>query len=212
MKLALPEIPEHERTPLVLRLLDLLHQQQQRIAQLEDEIAILKGRKPRPALQPSTLEVPPPQAAAPPPKRPGSDKRSKTAPLTIHREVPVPLPDPPPGVTRHGDEDFIVQDLVIAARNTRYRRERGLLPEGTTVLAPLPGDRTPGRHFGPTLRAFSLPPYHGQRVTQPLLLEQLRQLGIDISAGQLSRLLTEDLEAFHQEKAALLPAGLQVSS
>jgi hypothetical protein len=126
--------------------------------------------------------------------------------------VPVPLRDPPPGATRHGDEDFIVQDLVIEARNTRYRRERWLLPDGTTVLAPLPGDLTPGSPFGPTLVAFILQQYHGQRVTPPLLLEQLRQLGIDIAAGQLRRLLTEELEAFHQEKAELLPAGLQVSS
>src|SRR5262249_26169345 len=96
MKLAPPDIPEHERTPLVLLLLDIIHQQQQRIAQLEHEIATLKGLKPRPTLQPSTLEAPPPQAPAPPPKRPGSDKRHKTAQLTIHREAPVPLPPPPP--------------------------------------------------------------------------------------------------------------------
>src|SRR5262249_19557810 len=35
---------------------------------------------------------------------------------------------------------------------------------------------------------------------------------IDISTGELSRLLTEDHEAFHQEKAELLPAGLAVSA
>jgi len=212
MKLALPDIPKHERSPLVLLLLDIIHQQQQRIAQLEDEIAILKGLKPRPTIQPSTLEAPLSQTPAPPQKRPGSDKRHKTAQLIIHREVPLPLPDPPPGATRHGYEDFIVQDLVIEARNTRYRRERWLLPDGTTRLAPLPSELTPGSHFGPTLRAFILHQYHSQRVTQPRLLEQLHQLGIDISAGQLNRLITEDLEAFHQEKAELLPAGLQVSS
>jgi hypothetical protein len=48
-------------------------------------------------------------------------------------------------------------------------------------------------------------------VTQPLLLEQLRQLGFDISAGELSRILTEGKDVFHQEKAELLPVGLAVS-
>jgi hypothetical protein len=43
-------------------------------------------------------------------------------------------------------------------------------------------------------------------------LEQLHQLGIDISAGELNRLLTEGKEAFHQEKAELLPAALAVSA
>ena len=62
------------------------------------------------------------------------------------------------------------------------------------------------------MRAFILHQYHGQRVTQPRLLEQLHQLGIDISAGQLSHLLTAEVETFHQEKAELLPAGLHVSS
>lgn len=36
--------------------------------------------------------------------------------------------------------------------------------------------------------------------------------GIDISTGQLNRLLTENKEAFHHEKSALLPAGLSASS
>jgi Transposase IS66 family len=212
MRLSLPDIPEAERTPLVLLLLDIIHQQQQHLARLEDEIALLKGLKPRPTIQPSTLEAPPPQTPAPPQKRPGSAKRRKNAHLTIHREVPVALPNPPPGATRKGYEDFIVQDLLIEARNTRYRRERWQRPDGRTLLAPLPGEVAPGHHFGPALRAFALHQYHGQRVTQPLLLGQLRQLGIDISAGQLSRLLTEGQEPFHQEKGELLPAGLAVSS
>src|SRR5205085_6459312 len=54
--------------------------------------------------------------------------------------------------------------------------------------------------------------YHQCNVTQPLLLEQLEELGIDISVGQIDRLLTANVEAFHQEKADLLPAGLAVSS
>ena len=42
--------------------------------------------------------------------------------------------------------------------------------------------------------------------------KQLDQLGIDISVGQVSRILTEEKDAFHQEKAELLPAGLAVST
>jgi transposase IS66 family protein len=212
MKLPVLDIPESERSPLILVLLDIIHQQQQHIARLEDEIALLKGLKPRPAIQPSTLEAPPATPPGPNRKRPGSAKRRKNAHLTIHREVLVPLTNPPPGATRKGYEGFIVQDLVFGARNTRYRRERWQLPDGRTLLAAWPVDVASGYHFGPTLRAFVLHQYHGQRVTQPLLLAQLRQAGIDISAGQLSRLLTEGQEPFHQEKAELLPAGLAASA
>jgi hypothetical protein len=50
-----------------------------------------------------------------------------------------------------------------------------------------------------------------QHVTQLLLLEQLHQMGLDISTGELSRILTEGKDAIHQERAELLPAASAVS-
>jgi hypothetical protein len=79
-------------------------------------------------------------------------------------------------------------------------------------VAPLPAELVPGSHFGPDLICFILHQYHHQHVTQPLLLEQLHQLGIDISAGELNRILTEGKDAVHREKDELLPAALAVSS
>jgi hypothetical protein len=212
MRLTIPDIPDSERTPLVLLLLDLLQQQQERIALLEDELASLKGLKPRPTIRPSTLEMPPKLPRPADGKRPGSAKRPKNAQLTIHREITVPLHDPPAGARFKGYEDYVVQDLLLEPRTTRYRRACWQTPDGQTLLAPLPADVVPGSHFGPTLHSYVLHQYHHQRVTQPLLLEQLRQLGIDISAGQLNNLLTEKCDIFHQEKEELLPAGLQVST
>jgi hypothetical protein len=211
MAIALPDIPDHERTPLVLILLDIIHQQEQRIARLEDEIARLKGLPPRPTPRPSALEAPPHQPPDPSQKRPGSDKRPKNAHLIIHRDVLVPLGNPPPGAVLKGYEDYIVQELVLRAEVIRYRRERWQLPDGSSRLAPLPPDVIPGDHFGPVLQSFVLDQSHGQRVTQPLLLTQLRRLGIDISAGQVHNILTQDKEPFHQEKAEVLQAGLLVS-
>ena len=46
---------------------------------------------------------------------------------------------------------------------------------------------------------------------QPLILEQLRELGIDISAGQVNRLLMEHKESFHVEQQAVLQAGLETA-
>lgn len=48
--------------------------------------------------------------------------------------------------------------------------------------------------------------YH-QHVTQPLLLEQIHDLGIDISSGKLSDFLTEALDRFHAEKDEFLKTG-----
>ena len=153
-----------------------------------------------------------PAAPRPDAKRPGSAKRAKTAQLTITEEAVIPLPDVPPGAAFKGYEDFVVQDLIIRPRVIRYRRERWLTPDGRSLVAPLPADVVPGSHFGPDLICFILHQYHHQHVTQPLLLEQLHQLGIDISAGQLSRILTEEKDAFHREKDELLPAALAVSA
>ena len=219
MRLEIPEIPAAERTPLVEALLALLDLQQQRIGQLEetvqqlrDEIAVLKGQKPRPQIAPSVLDQPPAATPSAEQKRPGSDKRSRNAELVIHNTQWLDVPDAPPGSIHRGYESFVVQELHIEARATRYWRQRVQTPDGRTLLAPLPPEVLPGRHFGPDLIAFVLHQHHHNGVTQPLLLEQLHEWGMDISAGQIHRLLTEQVESFHQEKEELLPVGLSVSS
>jgi hypothetical protein len=132
--------------------------------------------------------------------------------LIITAEKVIPLTDKPPGSIFKGYEDFVVQDILIRPQVICYRRERWETPDGQYLVAGFPPEVLPGSHFGPTLIAFILHQYHHQHVTQPLLWEQLDQLGIDISTGQLSRILTEGKDAFHQEKDELLPAGLEVSS
>jgi len=224
MKMELPEIRPEERTPLVetllaiiRELLDRNQQLEETVLQLRDEIAILKGQKPRPKIKPSSLEsaTPPSQQEAAqkekPDKRPGSEKRSKNAELTIHRRVPLYIDDLPPGAVFKGYEEYIVQELVIEGRNTLYLRARYLLPDGSSVLAPLPADVIPGSHYGPIVTSYILHQYHNG-LTQPLLLEQLHDFDIDISAGQLDRMLTEGKEVFHQEKAEVLQVGLVVST
>ena len=222
MKLELPNIPADERSPLVESLLALLRVQQDRIQQLEasvqqlrDEIALLKGQKPRPDIQPSLLETRLPKPAAPEgSKRPGSAKRPKTAELHIHQEVPLHPKDLPVGATFRGYETYVVQELVIHNANTRYLRARYDLPGGGSVVAPFPAGVLPieGGHFGPNLIAYILDQYHQAQVTEPLLLAQLWEYGIDISAGQLHRILTENKEPFHQEKDEILAAALTESS
>jgi hypothetical protein len=233
MQIPLPAMPEADRTPLVLQLLEIIHLQQDRIRQLEDQIRLqqdrieqlqervhlledeitrLKGLKPRPRIAPSSLEAPPRPPRDPQAKRPGSAKRSKTAQLTITDEVVIPLADRPEGAIFKGYEDFIVPDLILEPRAILYRRERWLTPDGRSLVAPLPTAVVPGCHYGPDLICFILHQYHHQHVTQPLLLEQLHQLGIDISAGELCRILTEGKDVFHREKDELLPAALAVSA
>lgn len=213
----LPEIAPEERTPLVVALLEIIARQEETIQQLRDEIAILKGQKPRPKIQPSRLEQLPLRPSALPDqegeKRPGSAKRSKNAELTIHEEIRLRVIDAPPGSVSAAWEPFTVQDLVLQAWNTRYWRQGVRTPDGRMIWARLPvGAGVPGfPHCGPTLVSYILYQHHHNHVTQPLLEEELSELGLDISAGQINNILTEKKDAFHQEKDEILQAGLQVS-
>jgi len=223
MRIELPEIGPDDRTPLVEALLDLVRQLADRVSELEeaiqklrDEIAVLQGQKPRPKISPSILTTPPEnrEAADSKPRKRGKPSRPKTAELTIHHETPLHLADLPEGSRLRCYEAYVVQDLIIQNDNTKYLRARYDLPEGGSVLAPFPAGVLPveGGHFGANLVAYILDQYHQAHVTEPVLLEQLWEYGIDISSGQLHRLLTEDKELFHQEKDELLAAGLAESS
>jgi hypothetical protein len=222
MKMELPEIRPEERTPLVEALLGIIRQVLDRVAELEttiqelrDENAKLKGQKGRPDIKPSSLESKQPktegQEEAKPPRK---GRGAKNNQLTIHHEVPLHPEDLPVGATFKGFEPYVVQDLIIKCDNTKYLRARYELPDGGSMLAPFPAEVLPveGGHFGPGLITHILDQYHQAQVTEPLLLEQLREYGIDISTGQLHRILTENKDHFHQEKAEVLATGLAESS
>jgi hypothetical protein len=223
-EIELPDIPENEQTPVVKALLQIIEQlavkvqrQEEEIQQLKDEVAILKGEKKRPKFRPSKLD----QEAGKDDeakekesntgKRPGSSKRNKTAKLKIHEEKVIePEEKVPPGSRFKGYRNFVIQDLVIRAHNVRYRLARWKTLDGRTLMGRLPESSGDG-HYGATLASYILYQHHHCQVTQPLLLEQLREWGIDISSGKINDILLADKERFHEEKDALLTTGLAVS-
>lgn len=204
------EIPVADQSPLVLALVAIIAKQDQEIQELRDEIQRLKKTTRRPKIKPSRLLKPsPPDPDKPKGKRPGSAKRSKTKDIRIDREqilIPEGLPD---GAKLEGYRDFVVQDIVLETRNTRYRRAVYRLPDGSLAVASRPADVD--SHFGPALREFILLQTHQNHVTQGRLLEQLGELGVEISAGQLSNILLRGHDAFHAEKDELLPTARQIS-
>lgn len=211
----IPKVAEEQRSGLVAQLLEICHRLRE-LAQLQrDEIARLKGEKGKPEIKASRLEGSGAKregegSGKARGKRPGSTKRRKTAELKIHEVKVLKARCVPAGSRFKGYEDFTVQDLVIRGHNTCYRRERWQSPGGQWLMGELPVEIR-GKHFGPTLVAFILEQYYHAHVTQPLLLEELRELEIDISTGQLNRILTEGRDDFHAEKDEILRAGLAVS-
>ena len=210
--LDLGKILEEQKTPLVMELLHIVQQQSKQIEQLRQEVAHLKEHKGKPKIPPSQLEKKPKdeQKNKSEKKRPGSSKRSKTKKLIIHETISVPPKDIPPGSTRTEYKDWIVQGLKIELHNVCYRIELWTTPDGKIIKGVLP-DSVDG-HFDATLKSFVLQQYNHGHVTQPLIWEELVDFGVDISKGQISRILTEQKDDFHAEKEEVLRAGLDVSS
>jgi hypothetical protein len=107
----LPEFLPEDLTDLESHLCLLVRERDECIQELQDEIARLKGEKGKPKLKPSRLE-PSEKAQIPDEegiessqeegqakkKRPGSEKRHKTAQLTIHEtKIILPAQEIPPG-------------------------------------------------------------------------------------------------------------------
>jgi len=213
-----PELPNledlcaAELRSLVVSLLGTVAQLEAKVAALSEEIARLKRLKGRPNLKPSGME----KGTDPPPAPSGGTGRPKrrdprppkSARLIIDEDRVVPLA-PQPGWRFKGFKFYTVQDLVVETRVVRYWRPCYRTPEGRLVIAPLPPEVT--GHFGANLVRFLLSQHYQCRVTMPLLHQQLQDVGILISTGQISNLLTKGHEAFHTEKAAVKQAGLETA-
>lgn len=209
----IPVVPDEECTPYVLTLLEIIRHQQEQIQALKDEIAILKGLKTRPKIKPSKLgKNPNKKNKKSKKKRSDSAEKKKSSETKIHETLVVKAQGVPPGSRFKGYEDFTVQGLVIKSHNICYRRERWETPQGDQIIAPLPEDvRALGGHFNCTVTSFILYQYCHAHVTEPLIREQLQEWGVNISTGQISRIITEGKEQFHAEKEEILRVGLEVS-
>jgi len=206
----IPKIPEDEISPLVAELLELIKLQMEEIQLLRDEIARLKNQKPRPNIKPSRLEGNERSNKSKTKVRGKRPKRSKTKNMEIHETVPIHPDYIPAGSKFKGYQEYIVQDLIIGNWNICYRRERWQTPSGEYVVGQLPEDVS-GRHFGSTLTAFILYQYYGCHVTQPLIKEQLHEMGISISTGQINNIIVNGKDRFHDEKDQILTMGLKLS-
>lgn len=176
---------------------------------LKDEIARLKHLPPRPPHQPSGMEkaTDGPEGGAKTDED-GASKRRRgpgVSKLSIDRTETL-LVGAPTGSRHKGFEDVIVQDLMVKAETTRYRRERWEGPDGKRLIAPLPAGIVGG--CGPHLIRLALMLHFQGQMTCERIVAVLAGLGLAISKRQVVRLLTAKLEDFRAEDEAVLRAGL----
>ena len=205
------EIPPEEDTPFVRKLVAIIEQLVEKIHQLEGRPALPK-RDPTPSPLKDDSAPPSQRDGKKKPKNPKRRtglKRSIFKDLRIDETDVLKIDELPDGARVVGYKTFIQQELRLEVANIRYRRCVYQLPDGTNYTTPRP-DELVG-NYGPQLRCYVLQQYFQSQVTQPLIRQQLLELGVCISTGQLSQMLTDGHELFHQEKGDLLPAAREVS-
>lgn len=189
-----------------------LRSAQAEIQRLRDENNRLKGEQGQPS---SKANSPPPSDHSSERERHQSVervKRSKVDRIAIDREQVLEVDRAllPADAEFKGYEDAVVQDVEVRTDNVLFRKEKWYAASsGQTYLAAMPAGYR--GEFGPGLRALVLVFYYGSQMTEPKIADWLANVGIFISAGQISNLLIQDHAALHVEKEAVYAAGLRSS-
>ncbi|MCE6077499.1 transposase [Agrobacterium vitis] len=172
---------------------------------LRDEIARLKSLPPRPPFRPSGMETATSDKTVGSKGKPTRRRGPKGDTGKITRVEVLPA-KAPPGSRFKGYKDCVVRDLIVQAEVVRYRRECWLTPDGRMITAPLPAGIQGG--YGANLQRFCLMLHSHGQVTTQRLTTLLNDVGVEISKRQVVRFLTQGLDGFHAEDAAVLHAGL----
>jgi len=219
--LDLNAIEDENALELIRQLLNLveklsadLRDAQVEIQRLRDEVNRLNGEQGKPKTKENT------------PKPSWSDhssenerhqtrqrhKRSKKAEIQIDREqvVDVDASELPRDAKLKGYKEVIVQDILLRTDNIHFRKMKYYAASTRkTYLAELP--RGYEGQFGPGIKALTLAFYYGIGTSEPKILEFFENVGIQISAGEISNLLIKKQESFHAENDAVYEAGLKSS-
>jgi hypothetical protein len=109
-----------------------------------------------------------------------------------------------------GCEAVVVQDLQLHPNNVRFYKEKYYSASWhKTYLAEQP----PGYEgqFGPGIKSLIVTLYFGVGTSEPKIQEFLKNMGVQISKGEVSNLLIKEQDGFHAESDAVYEAGLRSS-
>jgi hypothetical protein len=202
---------------LLLNLVEEVKQENDRlrvtVQQLRDEINRLKGEQGKPDIKPNKKKDKNHSSEKERRKPKKWQKSSKLEQVEADRQqiLRVDQSELPADAEFKGYEPVIVQEIKIETDNVRFLKEKYYSPSlGKTWLAPLPAGYE--GQFGPHVRSLVITLYYAANMSEPKINELLSHLGIYISDGQVSNILTKQNESWHAEKEAIYREGLNSSS
>jgi hypothetical protein len=112
-----------------------------------------------------------------------------------------------------GYQTYVVQDIKFELDNIEYKREEYYSPSSKrSYIADMPIDYN-GSAYGFNLKALIITLHHQGKMSQPSIHEFLSTTyGVQIAKSTISRILTDDLDHFHKEKAEIVSSGLMATS
>ncbi len=219
--LDLSTIADERARECVARLLNLVetlvsegHRLRADNQRLRDEVSRLKGEQGKPNIPPNRPAKTGTQHSSEQERREPKPwhKSSKKEQVHIDRQEKLEV-DPqtlPADAEFKGYDSVVVQDLRICSDNVEFLKAKyHSRQEHQTYLAAVPAGWEGG--YGPGIKALAIAFAYGCNVAQPKLAEWFGNMGVRISAGEISNLLVTKQESFHAEKEAIYDAGLRSS-
>ena len=214
-------IQDENARELIRRLMNIIENQAVELRKLKeenqrlrDEVNRLKGEQGKPKTKGNTPKRPPSKHSSEAERKTSRPrhKKSKKAEIQIDREQVVEVDSSalPKDAKFKGYEDVVVQDILLRTDNILFHKQKYYsAATRKTCLAELPGGYE--GQFGPGIKALTLAFYFGIGTSEPKILEFFENVGIQISAGEISNLLIKKQAVFHEESDAVYEAGLQSS-
>jgi Transposase IS66 family len=181
---------------------------------LRDENNRLKGEQGKPDIKPNKKQGFKPDHSSEQERKIAQEHRKsrKTETVKVDREqvISIPKADLPADAQFKGYAEVVVQDLIVSTDNVRFLKETYYSPSlRKTYMASLPQGYE--GEFAPGLKALILSLYYGGNMTQGKVIEFLADVGIWMSRGYLSNLLSQPSPALSTEVQELYRAGLASS-
>ncbi|MCJ7688200.1 MAG: transposase [Clostridiaceae bacterium] len=181
--------------------------------ELKDEVNRLKGEKGKPQIKPKTNNnVSAPKQKKTGKKKRGKKKRSKKNNIPIDNTETVEYKgELPVDAQFKGYRLVVVQNIIIKTNNIEYKLERYYsASEGKTYEASLPDGIDP--YFSANIKSWIIKWYFDCRMSEAKIHQLLTDIGIQISRGYISNILTKGNDVFHNEKNELVLAGINSSN